>query len=293
MGSRAVSRLPYPAMKRSEGWSSHPLAAHDATWRSARAQRRFGVAGGSFRILCSCAGKVSTLSSCRPRLSRRPLLAPPNNKELTVRRFARAIAPVVLALGAIGAVPVGLVLTAGPASATATATCPNVNLNTTGCAYVINIDANGKASISPGGGTTYDGSEDIEVGVQNNSSGTLSSLTLSGTTPIFGFDNDGICSYSSYSSTHGYCSSATTGYEGPDNTFSGISADKTSGTVVFNTGSYSSGLTPGGANATVVTGVTLTVGPITATEGGAFNGQVASFTDGFSAPTGYTATIDW
>ena len=87
------------------------------------------------------------------------------------------------------------------------------------------------------GANPYDGSDDALVGVVNNTGSIYTgSFTLTGSGNgggIFGFDLDGICTYTNAA----YCSnaSASTGYEGPLNTFTNISADQTTGTVDFST----------------------------------------------------------
>ena len=79
----------------------------------------------------------------------------------------------------------------------------------------------------------YDGNDDALVGVVNNTGSVYTgSFTLSGSGNgggLFGFDGDGICTYTNAA----YCTSAPTGYEGPLNTFTNISADQTTGTVSF------------------------------------------------------------
>ena len=119
-------------------------------------------------------------------------------------------------------------------------------------AFTVTIPNNG----GPGNGNPYDGEDDILVGIVNNSSGNLSSITLNSTDTtfggIFGFDGDGPCDYAyeiygSYADCYnaGVPVSSTEAdpldYEGPDNTFT-IGAETpcttfgtcfTSGTVNF------------------------------------------------------------
>jgi hypothetical protein len=72
-----------------------------------------------------------------------------------------------------------------------------------------------------------DGNDDTLVGIQNNSGGFLKSIILSSpTSPIFGFDHDGPCSFNAND-----CN-GTTGYEGPNNSFTPGNT-KASGTVNF------------------------------------------------------------
>ena len=72
----------------------------------------------------------------------------------------------------------------------------------TGCNVVITIAANGSVSTAITDATPYELSEDTLVGVVNNSSTPLTSLSLSGP-DIFGFDGDGICLYTF--TGNGYC----------------------------------------------------------------------------------------
>ena len=126
----------------------------------------------------------------------------------------------------------------------------------TGCAILYVFNANG--TISAFGDPTqnpYDGSDDTLVGVLNNSGRTQASLTLSGVgvnnIPVFGFEGDGICTFTFAGNGlvpgSGYCSGAyyqtdPGDYAGPNNTFSNISADQKTGTIVF-----TGGLAPGAA----------------------------------------------
>ncbi|WP_419804154.1 PEP-CTERM sorting domain-containing protein [Terriglobus sp.] len=75
---------------------------------------------------------------------------------------------------------------------------------------------------------TYDGSDDTLVGIVNNSSIALSSLDLSSTTDIFGFDGDGITGYGAPGNAMD-----PSGYGGPNTYFTNISANGTSGTLNF------------------------------------------------------------
>jgi len=88
----------------------------------------------------------------------------------------------------------------------------------------------------------YEGSDDTYVAVINKSSSTLSSFTLTGpvnpSTPLFGFDGDGI---NLYAPTIPNNANDTTGYGGPQAWFTGISLDQYTGTVNF-----IGGIAPGG-----------------------------------------------
>ncbi len=63
----------------------------------------------------------------------------------------------------------------------------------TDCNILLTIAPNGSVSSSnPSGVPNYDGSEDVLVGILNNTSQTLNAFSISGSL-IFNFDGDGIC----------------------------------------------------------------------------------------------------
>jgi hypothetical protein len=113
----------------------------------------------------------------------------------------------------------------------------------TGCGAVINVfavDGSGNAtsfSVVPNNSThnPYDNDDDTLIGVQNRSGANLTSITLNSSSaaldPLFGFETpypgDSPCAL------NGADCFGVTGYEGPNNTFTGISVDKKSGTVHF------------------------------------------------------------
>jgi hypothetical protein len=149
---------------------------------------------------------------------------------------------------------------------------------------VLQDDNNGLPSYStPGSQEPYDTVDDTMVGIVNESSKPVYGLQLSGestSTPLFGFDGDGICTYANGGSNtlaggddgsggadvggpgqppagytgDGYCDASQllggagpsgpdpngSDYDGPDNTFSNISADTDTGNVNF-----TAGLNPG------------------------------------------------
>lgn len=111
----------------------------------------------------------------------------------------------------------------------------------TGCNVVITIAANGSISSSVKDATPYENSEDVMVGIVNNSSVQVNSVNLSGS-GIFGFDDDGICTYSFVGSS--YCTGAYLNdpldYAGPTSTFSNYSSGST-GTVNFSPGIAANG----------------------------------------------------
>ena len=133
--------------------------------------------------------------------------------------------------------------------------CPAVG-SSTSCAILHVFNADGSVSaFGDATQTPYDGSNDTLVGVLNNSGKTQTSLTLSGVgsmgVPVFEFDADGICTFTFAGNglvpSSSYCSGAyyrtdPGDYAGPNNTFSNISADQKTGTIVF-----TGGLAPGAA----------------------------------------------
>jgi hypothetical protein len=96
------------------------------------------------------------------------------------------------------------------------------------CNSIITIGASNTVTVTILNSNPYEGSEDQYVGVQNNGTAPISSLTLTGPADLFGFDGDGI-------DTFGISGNASdnTGYGGPNAFFSGISADSSSGVVNF------------------------------------------------------------
>jgi hypothetical protein len=123
--------------------------------------------------------------------------------------------------------------------------CPAVGIDTS-CAVLIVIEPDGSLTILRDAGQGgYDGADDTLVGVQNNSRIAAPSIAIgSATLRVFGFEGDGICAFPFIG--NGYCTATpppTTGYEGPDTTFSNISANKMRGTVNFT--DAGGGLAPG------------------------------------------------
>ena len=115
--------------------------------------------------------------------------------------------------------------------------CPAVGFDAS-CAILIVIQPDGSLTIlRDPTQRALDGSDDTLIGVQNNSSTTAPSIAIGSTTlAVFGFEapNDGLCAFTF--TGNGYCTATprpATGYEGPDTTFSAISANKRMGTVNF------------------------------------------------------------
>jgi hypothetical protein len=197
---------------------------------------------------------------------------------------------------------------AQPIAGTPTFSCPVVGQDTAPtCGYQITVGPGDSATVSSALQGPYDHSDDVLVGIVNNSNALLSSVQLSGGSgnDIFGFDGDGICSESF--PNNDYCKTlpaGSFGYEGPDNSFTGIINDKTEGTVEF-----TNDIAPGagtffsleqGPFAVTSVGlapdIDLTASAVTGVEGNSTGAvTVASFTDGSDASpaSDFTASINW
>ena len=119
-----------------------------------------------------------------------------------------------------------------PGALHAASVCPAYGAATAGCDLIITVSNSG-ITVAAGpsfmlSGGTYDGSDDTLVGIVNNTSSPLSSINLSSTTDIFGFDGDGIDDYGAPGNT-----SDGSGYGGPDTYFTGVNGAETAGTVDF------------------------------------------------------------
>lgn len=130
---------------------------------------------------------------------------------------------IITALAALGiAVP----------GALAAPLCPAVGISTD-CNIILTINPGGTLTPSAGASkfSTYDGSEDVIIGVINNSDQPISSLNLSSPgNPIFAFDGDGIDTYGIVKNPG---NPDTTGYGGPNAYFTNIAPNYYSGTVNF------------------------------------------------------------
>jgi hypothetical protein len=111
--------------------------------------------------------------------------------------------------------------------------------NTNVCTLVITVtDGAPFTATITGSGNAYDGDEDQLIGIQNSSTVPVSSIRLFAaattasspyTSNLFNFDGDGPCASNAHDCF------GPTGYEGPDNTFTNVSTDFTTGTVQFTT----------------------------------------------------------
>ncbi len=106
--------------------------------------------------------------------------------------------------------------------------CPAMGSDSS-CGILLFITNQGTQILQDPNQGPYDGSDDTLVGVLNESSQPVSAEALSSNTGIFGFDGDGICSYSWSGS--GACPFGPTQYEGPNTSFS--IANNNSGSVNF------------------------------------------------------------
>lgn len=122
-----------------------------------------------------------------------------------------------------GAAAVALAFAATPAFAGAAPCINDIGYpgpigagSSTGCQYLITANSNGTFTLkneTATNGANYDGSDDVEVGVINNSGKTLTALNLTGSS-IGSFESDGISTYGGGSN-----SSDSTGYGGPQGYF--------------------------------------------------------------------------
>jgi hypothetical protein len=89
---------------------------------------------------------------------------------------------------------------------------PPAGNDTTGAEFLITWNGTTFSASAPSGQGPFDGTEDTLYGVQNNSTTPLLSLTISGPN-IFGFDGDGVSTFTGFPS-------GSTGYEGSISTTS-------------------------------------------------------------------------
>jgi lysophospholipase L1-like esterase len=108
--------------------------------------------------------------------------------------------------------------------------CPAIGADTS-CGILIYVTNSGATVLSDPSQGPYDGGDDTLVGVLNASGKAITSLSLSSSADIFGFDGDGICTYSGWPAQSG-CPYGPTGYEGPGTQLDGNGSN--TGSVVFN-----------------------------------------------------------
>jgi hypothetical protein len=208
-----------------------------------------------------------------------------------------------------------------------TITCPSIGEDAApACGYVITIGPNATdtayvGSIAGPNQGPYDGSDDVIVGIVNDTDALVSSVTLSGSgdlsgaQDIFGFDGDGMCTEPPYQS---WCSlgqqegeDSSDGpyplgwdYVGQDNAFSNPTDYNVQGTVNFTTplppgGSTFFSLEEGPTSVVSVdfaSDISVSATPVSGTEGLSTGPvQVATFSDGpnTSPVTDFTATTNW
>jgi len=78
------------------------------------------------------------------------------------------------------------------ASAALYSQCPAVYKDT-GCQFLVTLSSGGETISEDPSQGFYEGSDDSLIGVQNNTSGPISSIHLSAEDELFGFDGDGMC----------------------------------------------------------------------------------------------------
>lgn len=128
----------------------------------------------------------------------------------------RLVPAVILVLGM-------LAISVSPANAQ----CPAFGADTA-CGVVITVTNSGATVNSSTGQGPYDGNDDTLIGVVNNSNRAITSLDLTSTQNIFGFDGDGIDTFGAPGN-----SIDTTGYGGPNAYFTNRNGSQTSGRVNF------------------------------------------------------------
>lgn len=114
--------------------------------------------------------------------------------------------------------------------------CPAIGADTS-CGVLVQVADGGTNIYSDPGQGPYDGADDTLIGVVNDSIKPVASLQLSSDTDLFGFDEDGLCTFTPIQPG---CPFGPTGYEGPNTSFSNVSPDGSGGVVNFTTP-----LTPG------------------------------------------------
>ncbi len=181
--------------------------------------------------------------------------------------------------------------------------CPAAGPDT-GCAVLVSVNADGSTTVSTDSSQPPLSPTGVLVGFVNNSSTTVNSVALTGTAGpgAFALTGQGVCAVQP-----GPCISTTefgpTGYEGPGTSFVTTEGVTTSGTVDF-----AGGMAPGKwtyfslasapitvASLALVPDVSVTASTIAPFANAPFDGQVGTFTAGYStSPAGdFSATMNW
>jgi hypothetical protein len=155
------------------------------------------------------------------------------------------------------------------------AICPTTSSTTgtdaSGCSLLITF-ASGGTTITTTDIGPYDGIEDVTVGVINNTTSTLSSITLNSSagTDAFGFESDGIQTFTATNGVAIGTGGATT-YEGPNSTFDMSGVVGGDGTLVIH---FAPGIATGGWDYFSLEGTPAIGGGITVGGGGGNPGGV-------------------
>jgi RHS repeat-associated protein len=151
--------------------------------------------------------------------------------------------------------------------------CPAIGEDTS-CEILVVVTDSGTSIYQDPSQGPFDGIEDTLIGVLNESSQPLGKLELSGDTDLFGFDGDGICS-GDYPAWNGsaQCPYGSTGYEGPDTSFSDINEDASGGIVDFPTALAPNGTTYFSLEEALTASTVVSGGPTASEQGGAPNGS--------------------
>ena len=181
--------------------------------------------------------------------------------------------------------------------------CPAAGADT-GCAVLVTVNADGSTTVSTDPAQLPMSPTGVLVGFVNESNAVVSAVALTGTagSGAFALTGQGVCAVHP-----GPCISPTefgpTGYEGPGTSFLTTAGNTTSGSVEF-----AGGMAPGTgtyfslasapftvASLGLASDVSVTADPITPFANVGFDGQVGTFTVGYSTSpaTDFSATMNW
>ncbi|MDQ6734664.1 MAG: hypothetical protein M3Z35_11235, partial [Nitrospirota bacterium] len=107
----------------------------------------------------------------------------------------------------LGSLAMIVVLFGAATYASAGTICPDINTafsggggglgqnpgGTTNCDVIFTINGDNTVTVTTPSALPYERNEDQLIGIVNNSASSISSLTVSGSSDLFGFDNDGVC----------------------------------------------------------------------------------------------------